>query len=184
MIDAIKLTIGNITYPNVKVLAAQDIIDTGLEPIFGDDTIMFKNDNCWHACHGYNVCLIQVAPTQLSIPGMIPFKRIVIDSDKIYSSGKLAPYSLLVALAAKNKWKLHMVDEIAFCCRDGSFISSSWDVSNIIMDKDIPKMIPAMPRRHNEITAAHELSKTAGKKLDGFIKKGGTKSVRSSRRHS
>ena len=149
MIEALRLSIGNITYDNVLVAMPSEIEEIGFDPPLGHHTIMFRYQKRWHCCHSWNLKLIHISRGTLRLPDLIPFERLVIDSDKIYGPGLFATNHVLAAHGADKVWERQIESQVAFHCQEGVFITTDYAISNLIFQPGHPPRDPDGVKRQS-----------------------------------
>lgn len=177
MIDAIRISIGDITYENVKIILSTEIESLGFDPIFEEHTIMFRMGIKWHACHDWNLKMIHVSRSSLRLPRMIPFERIVIDSNKIYGPGMFATNQILINYGVDEIWHHRLERQVAFSCLEGIFITTDYAIDNLIFQ-------PGHPLRNLADRMVGNMART-GDRLDlqRYTGNGGTRPCRSRSKH-
>ena len=138
MIDALRISIGDITYENVKIILSPELEDMGFDPIFEEHTIMFRQGIKWHACHDWSLKMIHVSRNNLRLPHLLPFERLVIDGNKIYGPGMFATNKVLVNYGIDEIWHHRLERQVAFSCLEGIFITTDYAIDNLIFQPGHP----------------------------------------------
>ncbi len=170
MIPALRISIGDITYQNVKIAMSEEVDQLGLIPVLGEHTVMFKHNNKWHACHNWELKLIHLSRNRCKVPGAIPYERLVISADKIYGPGMYVTNEVLREAGVRDLW-LGIESQIAFHSIEGTFISTDYAITSIVFPISNP---PIEGRAAPGIVRAS----TNGPNLR--IRRGGTRPCRSS----
>jgi len=169
MIEALRLSIENITYDNVQIALPTEVEDIGFDPPLGHHTIMFRYQGNWHCCHSWNLKLIHLSRGRLSLPRLIPFKRLVIDSDKIYGPGMFATNKMLAEYGVNEYWERAIESQVAFSCQEGIFITTDYAISNLIF-------MPGQPPRDPDGVKRQSITGTG---IRDFIRRPGCRPCRS-----
>lgn len=138
MLQALRISIGNITYDFVDLIEHQEIGTMGFPQIFEEETIMFRYRERWHTCHAYNLKLIQIDRQTRNPREGIEFDKIIIDSDKIYGPGTIMTRDKMQQYGIPIFWENGFEKQLSFTCRDGLFVTTDYAVDTIRYHKTNP----------------------------------------------
>jgi len=106
----------------------------------------------------------------MRMPHIIPYERIVIDSNKIYGPGMFATNQVLVDYGVDEVWKHRLERQVAFSCLGGVFITTDYAIDNLVLPPGYPV------KSHTEMAMS---TRAHGHDVGGYVHRGGTRCCRS-----
>jgi hypothetical protein len=126
------------SYANVRVFQKEDFDEHGITQLFGPCTVAFYADKELLLSHPWNVCLIHLDRHQRAGRNAMYVKRLVTSGDANYDNCAIIPEADWEDLGIPNLFDdpdTVVVDQIAFSCSEGVFITYDANVLSIVVGK-------------------------------------------------